>query len=129
MTREIALFDEARRYLTMTQRCIEKDTFNPEIVYDFFMMGAEKALAACLIEHGSMPTHHTLAALLDDLALWEPIPDDVRAGLVGIESCKNICSLVKAELERIDYHLYPKLLSGVEVVRTFLAERTLNRSP
>jgi hypothetical protein len=50
---------EGLGYLGMTERCIEKAKFTPEIVYDFFLMGAEKCLVSVLLDHGEMPIHHT----------------------------------------------------------------------
>jgi hypothetical protein len=118
---------EGLGYLGMTERCIEKAKFTPEIVYDFFLMGAEKCLVSVLLDHGEMPIHHTLEALMDSVKAWEPVPEKMKTVLLAIESKKDICSIIKEQIVNIDESIYPQLLQGTELVQKFLLGRTISR--
>jgi hypothetical protein len=90
-------------------------------------MGAEKCLVSVLLDHGEMPIHHTLEALMDSVKAWEPVPEKMKTVLLAIESKKDICSIIKEQIVNIDESIYPQLLQGTELVQKFLLGRTISR--
>ena len=84
-----------RKYLkTAGNGLARPSVFNNELIYQLTAMAVEKLLVGVFQYHRKMPADHTLDGLVDELALFCPLGEDLAESIKDLGRFDDMCPLV-----------------------------------
>ena len=84
-----------RKYLkTAGNGLTRPSVFNNELIYQLTAMAVEKLLVAVFQYHHRMPADHTLDGLVDELALFCPLDEDLADRIKELGRFDDMCPLI-----------------------------------
>ncbi len=105
-----ALYNEAKQYTNTVKGLFKKKKFNNQTIANIACLAAEEFMVAYMAKNGQMPHHHSLDALIDDVAkIKKDLPLSMTKEVLFLEEFQNLCVIenigmkvpTDAEMERI----------------------------
>jgi hypothetical protein len=115
-----AVLQEARQYTSTVKGMFKRKKFNNQAISNIACLAAEQFMVSYIMTKGSLPNHHSLDFLIDEVArLHNDIPLSLIDDLHFMEEFQNLCVIENIGMkipDDLDMERIINALMGLDVV-------------